>query len=481
MSASKKYILGILLLISIQICISEKNSIILSFKLYKEKDNDFLSKDEIFKIKEDNIFYTIFKAGNPPKELPAFYTLYNSSLSIHSNLDILSYLKSDYILSKSKTFIMPELNKVQDELRFNIEDKEVIKNFTFYYQTQNINDKHLYINIGLQNFYQELTSDNFENPNFFYQLKEHGLIDAISFSINYTSETEGFVNINIEPFEYAPELYSKEKRHITTVKGVTSKAINKLGEYLWSIDINSLFYENKEKGMVIIGEEHYNFNEDQYYAILNPAYGVIKGPYLYKKLIEKDFFNQLKERDICTLNREHKKLFYTCKSSFKNEIKETFPTLYFYHRDFNYSFVLDFDDLFYEKNGNLYFLICFDTGIFGDDKFTEISEWILGRPFLNKYQFSFDVERRRIIFYENLKRYIIDPNKNENIKKYFYYNYLFSFKNFVFFIVFLFTILIATYKISLYLKKNNNRKAKYIKGEKEKESIELEDTLVERQ
>ena len=478
MSKLKKYFF-LILIISIKICINEK-SIILPFKSYKESEDEFLSKDEFFKLKEDNVFFSSFKIGNPPKEIPAFYTLYNSSLSIHSNLNILSYLKSDYIPSKSKSFSMPEYDKVQDELTLNIENEEIVKNFTFLFQTQNKNDKNLYINIGLQNFYKELTTDKFDSPNFLYQLKKYGLIDSITFSINYTSETEGFINVNIEPFEYAPEIYSKKKRHIVTVKGVTSKAINKLGEYLWSMDINTLYYENKEGNMQFITEEHYNFNEDQYYAILNPGYGVIKGPYIYKKMIEKDFFNDLKEREICILNREHKKLFYTCKSNYKNEIKDTFPTLYFYHHEFNYSFELNFDDLFYEKNGNLYFLICFDTGMFGDDKFTEISEWIFGKPFLKKYQFSFDVEKRRIIFYENLKRNINNSNKNVNIKKYIYLNHLISFKNLAFIIFFLFIISFAFYKTSKYLK-NNNKIIKRIKDEKEEESIELEETMVESQ
>ena len=112
--------------------------------------------------------------------------------------------------------------------------------------------------------------------------------------------------------------------------------------------------------------------------------------------------------------------------------------------------------------------------MFGDDKFTEISEWILGRPFLDKYQFSFDVEKRRIVFYENLKGYINGPDKNENIKKYIYYSHLLSFRNLAIIAFFLFSIFIVFYKISNYLK-NNNKKTK---EDKEEESIELEDTLV---
>jgi hypothetical protein len=335
----------------------------------------------------------------------------------------------------------------------------------------------------LQNFYKELNSDNIENANFLYQLKKHRLIDYISYSINYTSENEGFINVNIEPNEYAPNIYSENKKYTSIVKGVTSKAINKLGEYLWSMDIETIFYENQEKKMVFINEDHYQFNEDQYYVILNPRYGVIKGPYLYKKLIEKDFFNDLTKKEICSLNREHKKLFYVCKSSYKNEIKEKFPTLYFYNHDFNYTFELDYEDLFYENNQYLYFLICFDTSMFGEDKFSEISEWIFGKPFLNKYQFSFDVEKRIINFYENLKGYISDPDLNKNIKKYIYLNNFLSMEKLAN-VIFLVIIFLIFYYISIninakFWNKRVARKNIIDKTEKIEEYIELEDSLIE--
>ena len=476
----KNFCLNFLLIISITKC--ERKSIIFPFKIYQPKENKFEEQEKIFELKENNYFYSTFKIGNPPKEIPALYTLYNSSLLINSNINLILPLESEYIPSKSKTFIKYENNKIKDELILNIENETVIKNFSFLYSNQNKNGKNLYLNIGLQNFYKELNSDNIENANFLYQLKKHRLIDYISYSINYTSENEGFININIEPYEYAPNIYSENKKYTSIVKGVTSKAINKLGEFLWSMDIETIFYENQEKKMVFINEDHYQFNEDQYYVILNPRYGVIKGPYLYKKLIEKDFFNDLTEKDICSLNREHKKLFYVCKSSYKNEIKEKFPTLYFYNHDFNYTFELDYEDLFYENKEYLYFLICFDTSMFGEDKFSEISEWIFGKPFLNKYQFSFDVEKRIINFYENLKGYISDPDLNKNIKKYIYLNNFLFMKKLTY-AIFLVIIFLIFYYISIninakFWNKRVARKNKIDKTEKIEEYIELEDSLI---
>ena len=476
MSLSKNIFSPILLFILINISSGESKSIVFPFKSYQPAKMEYLSKEEFFKLKEDNLIYSTFKIGNPQREIPAFYNFYNSSLSIHSDSDLLGSLKSYYMPSYSKTFIITDLNKSQDDLIFNEAKEEVYKNFSFLNLTQNTSENNVYLNIGLQNFYTEFVLNEVDNPNFLYQLKGHGLIEDISFSFNYTSEKEGFVNINLEPFEYAPDLYSKENRHIETINGVSSKDINKLGEYLWSLGINKYFYENKEGEIVSVDEESYNFNGEQYNAILNPSYGVIKGPYLYKKQIDRDYFKDLKEKEICSLNKENKKLFYTCQSRYKDEIKKTFPTLYFYHPEFNYTFELGFEDLFFERYGNLYFLICFDMGASeeGDDKFAEISEWILGKPFLKKYQFSFNVGKRRIEFYEKISV----SDKNEKIQKSIQLNHLLSVKNVIFMIAFLIFIFVVYYKNSKSFTADK-RKRKNFDEEKGKEYIELEDSFVE--
>ena len=476
MSLSKNIFNQILLFILINISSGESKSIIFPFKSYQPSKMEYLSKEEFFKVKEDNLIYSTFKIGSPQREIPAFYNFYNSSFSIHSDSNLLESLKSYYLPAYSKTFIISDLNKSQDDLIFNEAKEEIYKNFSFLNLTQNTSENNFYLNVGLQNFYKEFTLNEVNNPNFLYQLKEHGLIGDISFSFNYTSEKEGFVNINLEPFEYAPDLYSKEKRHIETINGVSSEDINKLGEYLWSLGINKFFYENKEGEIVSVDEKSYNFNGEQYNAILNPSYGVIKGPYLYKKQIDRDYFKDLKEKEICSLNKANKKLFYTCQSRYKDEIKKTFPTLYFYHPEFNYTFELGFEDLFFERYGNLFFLICFDMGISreGDDKFPEISEWILGKPFLKKYQFSFNVGKRRIEFYEKISV----SDKNEKIQKSIQLNHLLSVKNVIFIIAFLIFIFVVYYKNSKSFK-TDKRKRKNFEEEKGKEYIELEDSFVE--
>ena len=92
-----------------------------------------------------------------------------------------------------------------------------------------------------------------------------------------------------------------------------------------------------------------------------------------------------------------------------------FPTLYFYHREFNYTFELNYEDLFEEINNNIYFLVVKNIGNF------DIDIWKMGKTFLNKYQFSFNQDSKMISFYPHTNNYNYnideDEKKNkENIK-----------------------------------------------------------------
>ena len=478
---SKKNYSVFLLIIWMEISLISNQSIAIPYQIYNPTNKES-TKEKILDSIENVKFYSFFEIGNPPMQIPIFYNFYNSSLSFHSNLSISSALNSTYNPSNSKTFKNLENKQVEEELTIITENGKITDNFIFLNETKKEKGENLFGQIGLQNFYSEYILKIFTNPNFFYQLKTLGLIDHISFSINQTSENGGFININKEPNDYAPKLYSDKEqyKYTTYVKGVTSKAINKYGEYLWNMEINLVYYENYENKMISISEPTYDKYGDDYSAILNPLYGAIKAPYSYKNLIDIDFFNHFTKNKICFNSLEHKKEYYYCNANYKKELKEKFPTLYFYHHEFNYTFELDFEDLFYENNNYLYFMICFDTGMFGDDKFTEISEWILGRPFLNKFQFSFDIEKKRISFYKNINGYLYHHAENKNINKYLYVNQILSMKNFSFISFSIFIIFVVSFCISYYIKKERKKVVKQSKFDKFKKSenyIELKEEL----
>ena len=438
---SKLLILNII----IKNCLCEKKSISLPFTIYKPTADKDSSKEKFFEINNNINFYTEFEIGNPKKKIPIFYNFENSILSLHSNLKMES-VQSTFEPKDSKTFKKLDNNLAEDELSVQIKNEQKINKFIFSYENITEGDKNLIGCIGLQNFYQDITNNNVESSNFLYQLKNLGLIDYISFSINYTSDNQGFININIDPNEFSPNLYSNKNKYSAIVKDIKS---NYAGSYLWNLEINSTYHINNEKKEVLINS---GSSQDKYSALLNPTYGLIKGSESYKNIIEKDFFKKLIDRKICFISNKNNKLFYSCKANNKNEIKEKFPILYFHHQEFNYKFKLNFNDLFYIKDDIMYFLIYFVQSPNNDDKNAQISEWILGKPFLQKYQFSFDVENKNILFYDNIKESF---EKNINLKKNnaLYIEQLMPSKKLVIISLSLFIIFVFLFCVSFYVQK----------------------------
>ena len=80
---------------------------------------------------------------------------------------------------------------------------------------------------------------------------------------------------------------------------------------------------------------------------------------------------------------------------------ENFPTLYFKHTKFNYTFELDYKDLFLKIGKKIFFMIIFP--------YSYIEHFELGKIFLKKYFFSYDADKKMIYFY----------NKNETKLKIF--------------------------------------------------------------
>ena len=494
-----KYLL--LFFFIIQKVLSTKKSLVIPYRVYRLPENEKATKEEIYGSFERNYIYTLFDVGNPSQKIPIVYNFNNSIFRLNANLNFAFILNSSYDPSKSESFTTSDKNFGADNFTFIVKDEKFTKNLNFSYNNEKKGDfENFYTYAGLQNFYVENRKKTVNEPNFLYQLKSLGLINYISFSINQTSEDEGFININLEPNEFEPNLYSGEKKYkyITKVRAVDSNLINAAtGEYLWNLEITYVYYKNHENKLIKLDIDHFEMNEDQYAVLLNPTYGLIKGPYEFKTAIEKDFFSHFMKSKICSSSRVNQLLFFYCDAKYKTKLKKRFPPINFNHQEINYTYVLDFEDLFIEKNGILYFLICYDRTLYGDDKFSQISEWVLGKPFFTKYQFSFDVEKNRINFYINKKGY---PRKNVisvkndylnqtidykkfhefNIKRIVYVKKLLSKKNLCFISFSLFIIFISFFCISYNLRAKNTKVIEEKKKEKfdeDKATIELKESL----
>ena len=73
------------------------------------------------------------------------------------------------------------------------------------------------------------------------------------------------------------------------------------------------------------------------------------------------------------------------------------------------NFSLNYEDLFYEDEKKIYFLIVFPV------YYIEVNYWLMGKPFIKKYKLFLDKDKKIIGLYLNYKDYKPeDQNNNGN-------------------------------------------------------------------
>ena len=77
----------------------------------------------------------------------------------------------------------------------------------------------------------------------------------------------------------------------------------------------------------------------------------------------------------------------------------------FEHKEFNYNFSINFEDLYVRKNNFIFLKIIFEI--------YQNTNWILGDPFINKYLLFFDSDSKEIGFYSKNINDNLDKEKKE--------------------------------------------------------------------
>ena len=163
------------------------------------------------------------------------------------------------------------------------------------------------------------------------------------------------------------------------------------------ININKIKIHQNEKEYCLDDiktiELNYHSGGIEFPIILLHFYENIFAEYIYKKKCFKEELHEPKNI-----------YFFYCYNDnlLINEIKHIFPVVQFCS-NINFDFYLEFNDLFYTKGNFIYFLIFFD-----DSNNKNISKITMGKPFMKKYKFSFNPEKKQIFLYSNNKK------KNEN-------------------------------------------------------------------
>ena len=226
--------------------------------------------------------------------------------------------------------------------------------------------------------------------NFIDKLKENNIINSYFWMINYTSDYEGNLIIGEQPHIFDPTNYKEEDL-------CQSYPFLEDTMYGWGLLFDKINFGN--------------FSFKQYHdSFFNYDINYIKGTIELELELDR-YFNKSIENGICFKEKLNffygpYKFYYCNKDKYKENIK-SFPKIEFYQFEFNYTFELDYKDLFIEKDDKIILMIFFDNALY---------DWILGRPFLKKYLFLMNQDTKIIGFYKK-QNHSNDNDNNNNNKK----------------------------------------------------------------
>jgi hypothetical protein len=265
------------------------------------------------------------------------------------------------------------------------------------------------------------------DTNLILVLRNKKIIENKIYTLYYINDNEGFLligeyphNLNLSSF-LSYEKYSefKEENLIWINSEITKK------DLLWSIIFDKIysgsseFYQNKKLGKISI-EIKYIISPLQYFNLFKK---------IYSKECEFISFGSNLMGFKCNINID----------------KKLTPEIRFYNNDLNTTFILDYNDLFINKDNYTYFLV------FSYINNRDFNDWILGKPFLKKYLFLYNQDSRMIGFYKRKEKEENINNGGGNNK----FMYLILIILNILFVGIIITISVLFYKY--YIKNKKNR------------------------
>ena len=400
--------------------------IIFPFKLTKLELNITYDDSPNFVTKflsqlDKNRIYTKLPIGEPKKEVAMFLTMEDSYIGILKDFCLKGvestynpYLSKTFKIDKNESFTISDLynaKKGNDTISF-YKDSNLQKNLEIFFEFIVANKTPYYYDDYILDSYCGkiglLKKYTYPSPyaNFIdYSKKIKNIIDSYQWGIfffdkekSYNIDEEiqnkydGFAIIGLNENDYLNIFKTKE---ITSVYQLMSKTTGIGGKfdsiYFYA---NNAIFDHSELNFVI--------NVDHNYIVCNKEY--------YNN-IKKQYFNKYLDNKICqerfsSLMYMANQYLIVCDLSIKEDLNN-FPNLYLNYKQLNFTFNLDYKDLFFEFNDKIYFLVIYK------DSFNTI--WNFGSLLIKKYPFMFDQDRKTLYFiklkkYEN---YPIQPDKEK--------------------------------------------------------------------
>ena len=228
------------------------------------------------------------------------------------------------------------------------------------------------------------------SKNLIIKFKKEGIINKLIWTIEYINNYEGNLILGEELSVYDGIKYPKYKNY------------NIYYKLKYFINFDSVYIEDKKYNNIDNNNITRIFmNETQ--IMINLKSGFILAPNEFRTIINKYYFNDLFNKNICqadTVNYEFNNkvnfeyLVYSCSdASFINYYKN-FPNLIFSLKSIEHNFEFNNSDLFQHISDRFYFLIIFQKTTNKKDII-----WYFGEPFYKKYFLSINFDSKSIGFY----------------------------------------------------------------------------------
>ena len=327
--------------------------------LKSQKETKDLILDKIMKYIFHNKIISSIYIGNPTQKMTIFfnneeYSFYLSKdQEINNDKFVNEYIikQNNYINTLSSSFILK--NKVNYDLRkyniVNLAQEEISfdnkSKYNFHFLIDN-NEENMNIYYGIAGIGLDNNKQILNYPKFLNQLHAQGIINNYYWSINYKDNKLliGEENININNNNYQ-EVIIKPYINI----------FDNLFVLDWNILFNEIYIINGKNDKYII---HGNTSNPQ--GNLNIDNGFIIGTPIYRIYLNEKFFDQLIKEKKCF---EHKYksdnkykpdyYLYSCNKTFEPELRENFQSIKFFSNEFNYTFELNYKDLFISINNDI--------------------------------------------------------------------------------------------------------------------------------
>ena len=395
-----------------------------------KNENDEQKIDSFYEDLENTYFYSLVKIGTPPYELSTFYDdslssfilinnchfNYDKDISVNNNF-FFDYHNSNSFKCNSdwNEVFLDQVNACYSEDNFvfnkiidfdkNKKEDITLNNINFIMGQEIVDglnkDKTNYncLSIGLKLFTIQNSEKTNDEITFIHQLKSKNLINSYIWGFYFTDnnsknllnyenfyEFKGNFIFGFMPHELSDKFYESQ---ITSTYAIINSDIYPE----WELKFDKIMIDN---------EKIFNITN----AKLKINSLLIYAPKEYYEYISENFFNELIKNKICNYNYyDDDSIYIYCdkSSTFNNEHLKKLPTLKLEHKELNYTFEFTYEDLFIEKDNKYYFLVILDK--IGN------SPWQIGYIFFKNYQFMFDQDNKRILFYNPLYEKISNEEK----------------------------------------------------------------------